>query len=64
MRAWRIACVVLAAALIAGCSTETADPVFDNPLDPGSSLDIPAPEAVTVIVGNNEVRLAGVICGE
>ena len=58
MRAWRIACVVLAAALIAGCSTETADPVFDNPLDPGSSLDIPAPEAVTVIVGNNEVRLA------
>ncbi len=58
MRAWPILAVALSAALLASCSTETTDPVFDNPLDPGSSLDIPAPEAVSVIVGNNEVRLS------
>lgn len=58
MRAWPILAVALSAAVIASCSTETTDPVFDNPLDPGSSLDIAAPEAVSVIVGNNEVRLS------
>ena len=58
MRAWPFLAVALSAALIASCSTETTDPVFDNPLDPGSSLDIAAPEAVSVIVGNNEVRLS------
>lgn len=58
MRAWLILAVALSAAVIASCSTETTDPVFDNPLDPGSSVDIAPPEAVSVIVGNNEVRLS------
>jgi fibronectin type 3 domain-containing protein len=44
--------------VVAGCSTRTTDPVFDNPLDPGSGTRLSRPTAVTVAVGNNRVKLS------
>ncbi len=50
--------LVAALILVAGCSTRTTDPVFDNPLDPGSGSRLSPPRAVTAVVGNNRVRLS------
>ncbi|MCK4304699.1 MAG: hypothetical protein KAY24_10720 [Candidatus Eisenbacteria sp.] len=49
--------VALSAGLLAGCLTDFEGPSFDNPFDPVLGADLPVPESVRVMVGDNEVRL-------
>ena len=46
------------AALLAGCSTSSNGPDFDNPNDPSAKGSLPAPEDVIVTVGDGRVSLA------
>ncbi len=48
---------VLLAVVVVGCSTETTDPVFDNPLDPRNETALAPPDSVGLLVGNNMVKL-------
>jgi hypothetical protein len=45
------------ALLGAGCSTDTTTPEFDNPFDCRNGQDLPVPDSLTVLVGNNLVQL-------
>ncbi len=58
MRALSRGVTVAVMLLLAGCSTQTTDPVFDNPLDPNGGAPIPAPEEVTLVVGSNSVQIS------
>jgi|GEM_PF-280858 len=52
------ALVVLTAALVSGCFTDTEQPSFDNPYDPLGGKDLPVPESVSITVGDNQIKLA------
>lgn len=43
--------------LLAGCTTDTTEPVFDNPYDLTFDPSISSPEALGALVGSNLVRL-------
>ena len=56
---WISGCMMTAilASLLVGCITDSEEPSFDNPFDPVLGADLPVPESVQVMVGDNEVRL-------
>jgi len=56
--------LLLAAALFTGCTTDTQDPSFSNPLDPISGAGLPVPSSVRVMVGDNAVKLTWEISGD
>lgn len=43
--------------VVAGCTTSTEESTFDNPFDPSNTGAFPVPDSITVLVGNNAVRL-------
>ena len=43
--------------LVTGCTTSTEESTFDNPFDPKNAGSYPIPDSITVLVGNNAVRL-------
>ncbi len=54
-----IALALLATAvLLPGCSTDTEEPSFVNPFDPVVGAGLPVPDSISVMVGDNTVRLA------
>ena len=48
---------LVAATLLPGCTTDTEDPSFDNPLDPVGGSGIPVVDSVRVMVGDGAVRI-------
>jgi hypothetical protein len=60
-RSTAYACCVLLTVLtgiwLAGCSTDTKEPVFTNPLDPALGADLPVPDSLSVAVGDQTVHL-------
>ncbi len=48
---------LVATTLLPGCTTDTEDPSFDNPLDPVGGSGIPVVDSVRVMVGDGAVKI-------